>query len=508
MPVIDNVGKIVTAMTRPDARPPIIATEACCVTGRTRMAYKRGGEQEARERLIEELCGTFSWLWGALLLNKLGDKTLGYILKNKGVMFDVGSDIMRKPFENFTSKKGNFPPNFSKNSIAMLKGAKVLTALAIANLFTGFAVPKANQALSRHLKRKREEQKALAIQENSTEQVNATNTTAPSFKGLAALNKFTNLIENTNTGKLLGSEVGIVGGRLYNARKPEEQLDIGIRDIGSMYFYYWAQGHARQGMNLIETGGRTSQRLNPQAVNLVSKYLDDFLTRQGGKLSVEDFSKLMFGTGTDTIPENLAFEKEAPSKFENFMEKLGKKQTTPTEAIELETFLNALTPEQKTQYEATARKMSELQPKRCGVSILSKNQILDVLKGGELNSPEFLHQLFDVHTGGAYKNEYKYVSHKSLYEHKEEVKQYIDDIIRNAKNGEIDSQLIRSMKNKNLMLNGLNFIVGISFAVLFLSTLIPMLQQHVTKKITGIEGFPGDDNFGKNKPEQNINVAA
>ena len=118
------------------------------------------------------------------------------------------------------------------------------------------------------------------------------------------------------------------------------------------------------------------------------------------------------------------------------MAKLGKKQATPTEAIELETFLNALTPEQKTQYEATARKMSELQPKRCGVSILSKNQILDVLKGGELNSPEFLHQLFDVHTGGAYKNEYKYVSHKSLYEHKEEVKQYIDDIIRNAKNGE------------------------------------------------------------------------
>ena len=63
------------------------------------------------------------------------------------------------------------------------------------------------------------------------------------------------------------------------------------------------------------------------------------------------------------------------------------------------------------------------------------------------------------------------------------------------------------MKNKNLMLNGLNFIVGISFAVLFLSTLIPKFQQYVTRRVTGQEGFPGDDNFGKNpviKPQVNI----
>lgn len=507
MPIIDRVGNIVTAMTRPDARPPIMATEACCVTGRTRMAYKRGGEQEARERLIEELCGTFTWLWGADLLNKAGDKVLGYVFQNKGVMFDVGKDIMRDPFKNFTQKKSNYPAKFSPRSIAMIKGAKVITALLIANMFSGFIVPKTNQAISRHLKQKRAEQAAITNENNKPVKPENTKTGAPAFTSLKTLNSFTNIIENTNTGKLIGSEVGIVGGRLYNARKPEERLDIGIRDIGSMYFYYWAQGHARQCMNLIETGGRTSQRLNPQAVNLVSQYMDDLLTAKGGKLSVNEFTELMYGTGTDKIPTELKFESEAPSKFANFMTRLGKKADAPIEAIELDKFLEALTSEQRAKYEETARRMSELQAKRCGVSILSKNQIQDILKGGELNSPKFLHKLFDVHTQGKYNSEYKYVSHKELYKHKEEVKQYIDDLIRNAKNGEIDSSLIRSMKNKNLMLNGLNFIVGISFAVLFLSTLIPKFQQYVTRRVTGQEGFPGDDNFGKNpviKPQVNI----
>ena len=510
MPIIDRVGNFVTAMTKPDARPPIYATEACCVTGRTRMAYKRGGEQEARERVIEELCGTVSWLWGAKWLNDLGDYTLGKIFKNNGVMFDVGADIMRRPFDNFTQKKSNYPAKFSKNSIAILKGVKVISALVLANLFVGFAVPKANQALSRYMKQKdaKKAETVNTVPEIKTEQ-NKEQTASPSFKGLVALNKFTNMIENTNTGKLVGTEVGIVGGRLYNARKPEEQLDIGIRDIGSMYFYYWAQGHTRQALNLLETGGKTSQRLNPQAVNLVSQYMDELLTSKGGSLSVQEFTDLMYGTGTDTIPEGLKFEKEPPSKFANAIAKLGKKPEAPIEAIELEEFLKALTPEQKTQYEATARRMSELQPKRCGVSILSKNQIQDILKGGELNSPKFLHKLFNEHTNGAYNDEYKYVSHKELYKHKDITKQYVDDVIKNAKNGKIDSALIRSMKNKNLMLNGLNFVAGLSVSVLFLSTLIPKLQQYVTKRVTGKDGFPGDDNFGKEKVIANqVNMAA
>lgn len=493
MPVIDRVGNFVTSMTRPDNMGPIIASEAMCVGGRTKMAYKRGGEQEARERVIEELCGTFTWLYGAKFLNWCGDKVLDKVLKNGGVSFDVGEDIMRRPFDNFMMTKSNYPKGFTSKQISMLKGAKVITALLLANLFVGGLVPKFNQALSRKLRAKSEEKN----NQNLAQAVVVSQQSNPAFKGMSGLNAFTNVIENTNIGKLVGTEVGIVGGRVLNARRPEETLDIGIRDIGSMYFYYWARPHAANIMNLIETGGKTAHRLDPQSVNLVTAHLEEFLTMNGGKMSVEEFTQKVFGANDVKLPEGLEFEKEATTKFENFASKFGKQPSAKTEAIELEKFLEALTPEQKAKYETTARQMSELQPKRQGVSILSKNQIVDILSGGEINSPKFLHKLFDNVTDGAYKQEYKYVSHKELYKHKDMTIKYVEDIIKAAGNGNIDAKLLKSVKNKNLIYNGINFGVGFTIAVAFLSTFIPKLQYYVTQKVTGHTGFPGDDDFGK-----------
>lgn len=504
MPAIDRIGNLVTTVTRPDNMYAIMASEAMCVGGRTKMAYKRGGEQEARERVIEELCGTFTWLYGAKTLNWGGDKLLDIILKNGGIRFDVGSDIMRRPFDNFMMNKANYPAKFTSNQIAMLKGAKVISALLLANLFVGGLVPKFNQALSRKLRAKNEQKLAETKQ---IQKIQNEEQKTPSFKGLAGLNAFTNVIENTNIGKLVGTEVGIVGGRLANARRPEETLDIGVRDVGSMYFYYWARPHASNVMNLIETGGKTAHRLDPQSVNLVTTYLEEFLATNGGKMTVEEFASRMFGAKDVQLPEGLEFEKDKISKFDNFLAKFSKNQPVKTEAIELEKFLSALTAEQRAQYETIAREMSELQPKRQGISILSKNQVVDILSGGEINSPKFLHKLFDNYTEGAYKNEYKYVSHKELYKHKENTIKYVNDIIAAAKGKEIDINLLKSVKGKNLIYNGINFGVGFAFAVAFLSTYIPKLQYYITQKVTGSEGFPGDDDFGKEK-QSNLKLAA
>ena len=67
---------------------------------------------------------------------------------------------------------------------------KKVTSVIVTNLFIGFVVPKLNQGLTNKLRSERKhEQKPSAN---------------PSFKGgIAAINKFTNAIENTNTGKLL-----------------------------------------------------------------------------------------------------------------------------------------------------------------------------------------------------------------------------------------------------------------------------------------------------------------
>ena len=90
-----------TYMTSQDALGPILALESTVDVGRSANAYKRGGKNEMRERLIEDLTGAAVWLFGVKILNSFGDK----ILKKKyGENFDVGKDILRTPFENFIKK--------------------------------------------------------------------------------------------------------------------------------------------------------------------------------------------------------------------------------------------------------------------------------------------------------------------------------------------------------------------------------------------------------------------
>ena len=97
-----NFAKFITNMTKNDAMGPIIALEATVTGGRTIQAYKRGGEDEARERLIEEGTGAIVWLGGVKFLNWVGDKILAKIF---GGNFDVGTDkVLRTPFENFMKK--------------------------------------------------------------------------------------------------------------------------------------------------------------------------------------------------------------------------------------------------------------------------------------------------------------------------------------------------------------------------------------------------------------------
>ena len=51
-----------------------ILLEACVESGRTYHAYKRGGFDEARERITEEFIGAVFWLGGVKGFNKINDK--------------------------------------------------------------------------------------------------------------------------------------------------------------------------------------------------------------------------------------------------------------------------------------------------------------------------------------------------------------------------------------------------------------------------------------------------
>ena len=503
-----RLAKVITGMTKGDALAPVIALEGCVVTGRTYQAYKRGKWDEARERFIEEIMGSITWLGGVLSLNWLGDKAVAKILKSNGKNFDVGTDkILRTPFENFMNKVKTH--KYTPTQVACLKSAKVLTAIVLANLFIGFVVPKVNQGLTKKIRHERkverEQQELFSSQLKSKDLA---------FKGgMNAVNGFTNLIENTNAGKLLSSDAGIVAGRTYNARRPEERREILIRDVGSIYFYMWASGHVGNLMNMLESGKPT--RLNPNTALILDKHLQEFLKDKD--MTVNEFREAVLGKPNEIkLPENIKFEKQELGWFSKLMNK------KPIEIIKLNE-LEKITDLPADVLER-AKDMAELQPAKLGEKVLTKQQVIDAYNKAEINNTELLHNVFSEFTGGEgkitgkdskgknirseveftggkYNDEFRFVSNKKLYKLKSQMEQYVETICKEAKDGKINKKLLDKVRNKNMIFSGLNFAAGFVVAATFLSTLIPKFQYYVTRKATGVDAFPGTYDYEKHREE-------
>lgn len=491
-PVSNNgsrMARVITKMTKADALAPIVALEGVVVTGRTIQAYKRGKGDEARERFIEETSGSLVWLCGVAALNELGDRLLGKILKKPGANFDVGTDkILRKPFNNFMKKVA--PKGFSETQVALLKGAKVISSIAFANLFIGFVVPKINHYITNSINNN-DKDLELEAKQTAKNKNEGSKTQNPSFKGgISALNVFTNAIENTNTGKLLSTDFGIAGGRMYNARTKEERREIAIRDLGSIYFYMWAQGHIGNLLNLIESGKAT--RLNPATTEIVTKHLEEFLDSKGGEMSIEEFKNTVLGISKSDIklPNGIEFQTE---KISSLGKLTNKEPLQVANVSNLETFFTDSNIMNK------IRAMSKLQPERLGEAVITKQQLIDVLSNSEITNPELLDKAYNEFTNGAYNNEFKYVSNNKLEKLKKEIIEYAETICKEAENGKVNKDLLKKVKNKNLLFNGINFAAGFTVAAIFLSTLIPKIQYFITRKTTGIDAFPGTYNYENNK---------
>ena len=483
--VLNGVSSFITSMTKADAMAPIVALEATVTGGRTLQAYKRGGKDEARERLIEESTGAVVWLGGVKVLNHAGDKILE---KKYGKNFDVGTDkVLRTPFDNFL--KNNSAKNLSARKVALIKSGKVLASVVLADAFIGLVVPKINQALTRNLRNKCN---ASSKKEQSVDNLELSNRKAtknPAFKGgsLSAINVFTNAIENTNTGKLLSTDAGLVSGRMYSARNNTERKEIAIRDIGSIYFYMWAQGHVGNLINLATTG--KANRLDPNTALLLDKHLSEFLEKKGGEISVEEFKNAVLGNKKVEIPFDVTFEKGELSSFEKFMNNFKKVKAEPLQVVTINN-LEKTKPIDKNLLDRI-KEMSKLQPERMGERVVTKQQILDAINVAEINDPKFLDEVFSKFTDGASKDEYKYVSNKKLYDLKGLMEDYVEAMCKKAKDGKITKESLSAAKNGNIIANTVNFAAGFAVAAMFLSTLIPKFQYWYTKHTTGQHAFPG-----------------
>ena len=493
---------------------PLIALECFVTGGRTLQAYKRGGFDEARERFTEEATGAAFWFAGVKVFNKMNDYIGKKALKLVDTNFDVGRDKLRNPLANYLKDKGK---GISDSTIGKFKLAKVSASIILANILVGLVVPKINQKITVKLHDARTE-KNKNIQNKNQEQNNKENTQEKDYFQFS-IDKFTkeknkdiafgmstqsmlslaNHFENDNIYQLLSTDVGIAGGRAVSSRNNHERTEVLFRDLSSIYFYMFNIPNIFAVMNLVEDGKKT--RLDPISSKQVTDHLKLLYGDDKQKaFTPEEFRKLALGDDSNLGFINKAlddrFNENGIIKLDDFVSHIKKdKQFTPDKVNEL-------------IRRATA--MSTLQPKAEGVSILTKAQLEDVYRGGAVNMPEFLNNLYGLASNNdmfgkstTYKHQdpYRFVSHEELTGLKTDVNHYVEQIIKKAKydGKKITLEMVEKADKMNFAKNGLNRAVGFGISALFLSTLIPKIQYWITEKMTGQNSFPGMTDYSNEK---------
>lgn len=477
----------VSRMGKMDDLIPIILLELCVTGGRTYYAYKRGGFIEGRERITEESIAAVFWLGGVTAFNKMGDAIGKRVLGLNNVNFDVGKDKMRNPLENFlgsVSKHGEKAikklrlTNVNSRTLAIFKFAKVISSILLANAFVGFVLPKINQAITRHYQNsienldKNAKNHLGAISMNDFLKKASNKEKNPAFEGVNVQTLLTlaHSFENDAKYKLISTDAGITSGRAINARNKYERREILFRDLASIYFYMFCRKHLNSLLNYIEDG--RSSRLDPVSANFVNEKLNE-----------------RFQSGTNYSAEN--FEQFALGKKDVKMPKI----TFVNGKVELEELKKVMS---KEKFEI-AKKMSELQPKIGGKSFLTSYQVEDIYKGGLINDPELIKKVFEGYHKGSTTNPLKYVPEKDLIKLKQNMVDYVKDIIKKAgKTGEnISAKTIQSISRQNFWKHTFNLGVGFFVSGYFLATAIPRIQYWLTKKQTGKDNFPGVEHYDK-----------
>lgn len=479
--VEQGARKFVSNLGRGDALLPIILLEAAVTGGRTYHAYERGGFVEARERGTEETLGAIFWLGGVSAFNKMGDAIGKKLLKLESTDFEVGKDLARNPLKNYMKKF----PKYGEKTLGIFKFAKITSSILLANAVIGFVVPKVNQAITNKYQKdiKQVDSKNQPASGNSEKSADkfANKTTQkdkknPSFKGSNLL-FLANSFENDARYKLLSTDVGIAGGRAINARNKHERREILFRDISSVYFYMFCRMHLNSALNTLQTGRAT--RLDTISAKALDTHLQGNL-KSTEAYSAEEFEKLVFGDKKAEIPSSVQ------AKIKNSI-------------MNLEEFTNIVSVRNDKDLVKRAKLMSKIQPELDGKAILTIDQIKDLYSNGLIDDPKFLSNIFETHTDKKSINPFMFVADKDLRSVKQQMVDYVEDIIKKAKtDGEnITIETLKKANKKNFTRNAFNLGAGFAVSAYFLSTAIPKIQYWITKKQTGGDEFPGVEKYNK-----------
>ena len=487
-----------------------IMLEGIVEAGRTYQATKRGGFDEGRERITEEFTGAVFWLGGVKFFNAINDKIGKWLLGLRTADFDLGSDKARNPLANFLHNE---------------KSTKLIASILMANTMIGFVVPRLNQAITRayHKKDKNNNQQQQQNQNIGNMPVmnmdkflsNAKKDKQNiSFSGSPLMSLAFNL-ENNTTWQLLSTDVGTAGGRTISARNNDERREILFRDLTSIYFYMFNMPNMNKWLNKIEQNGRAT-RVDSVNADYAAKHMQEILKANNGKLTPEELALEMFGHEAKELFKDKF--KNLPDTEINIPQKV--KDEFKGGFMSIETFKQKITEfvpaAEVEKYTKLAEKMSALQPKVAGVGRITLEQAERVFKGGYLNDPEFLKNLYEISFGkdkksgiANYLNPYKFISDGDVSLVDSDLKYFVQQIIEKASKAgkDITSDVIEKAAKSNFRKNVLNWGSGFVVSALFLSTLIPKIQYWLTKKITGSNAFPGTEEYAKQNQVANNNTS-
>lgn len=473
---------------------PLILLETFVTGGRTIQAYKRGGFEEARERFTEEAIGAAFWFGGVKGFNAMNDYFGKKILNLPTAAFDVGKDKVRNPLLNFLRTY----PRFTQKTLGVFKCLKVGSSILLANALVGFVVPKINQHITavlheKHMDNMKENPREYVFENSRIKLKNYLAKVNKDDKdltfeggGVQTMLALAHNFENNPTYQLLSTDVGIAGGRAVSSRNNHERTEVLWRDLSSIYFYMFNMPNMNRWLNMLEQGGRKT-RLNPVAAKQIHDVMMEQVRKNGGTMKPEVFAEAIYG---DSHKSHLISD-SMDRKFTNGV-------------INLDDFIATVKsdfPADAAGYEKIARKMAKLQPAVEGVEILTKTQVKDIFRGGILNSPEFIDNVYNVETGGAHCDPFAYVNNKHLETLKEDVYHYAKHVVKVAKESGVDitENLLNKINYKNFAFNMFNWGVGFAISAFALSTLIPKVQYWITKVTTGQDEFPGTADYSAEK---------
>lgn len=487
---------IVKRLANPNSYLPVILLEGFVEAGRTFQAYKRGGFDEARERITEEFSGALFWLGGIpafnWIFNKVGKKFLS-LPDTKDKRFSLEKDKVRKPLDNFIDMMKKQGSKITENKIAGFKLAQAIAGVIVVNAFIGFIVPKCNQAITRwyHRNKPQETSQDNVTQDNVTpnDKNQSTNDGKVSFGSAQSLLTLANFCENNRNFKLLSIDAGTLAGRTYSARNNDERAEIAIRDASSIFFYTFNMGLMYKGLNWLQQHNDKPKGYRTSRLDSVSgKYTADYINQvleNNKNMTLQDMEKGLLGDKNAKVPDNISA--------------LIKEDTANLADIE-----KALKASGREDLIDVARAMSELQPKVKGVGILTKGQINDLFRGGAINNPQYLKELYNIALGDDVFAPFKFISQSSIDKVKKNAELYVESMINKAKKegiNELTSDIVKRVEKSNKRCNALNIISGFGVSALFLSTIIPKAQYAYTKWRTGSDGFPGTKDIDKNTNE-------